>query len=494
MIVTTKYGKVKGQDHDGVLSFRGMPYAAAPVGHRRFLAPERPEPWAGIRDATAFGPTPPKPAYRPAIAAILPETEVPGDDWLTVNVWTRNASPNANLPVMVWIHGGAFVNGNSTLAIYDGRAFARDGVVFVSLNYRLGVDGFAHLPDAVPNRGLLDQVAALEWVRDNIAAFGGDPANVTIFGESAGAMSVTTLLTMPAAQGLFAKAITQSGAVQAAADPIDAAKVTAILGEKIGFQPTAAGLATLEIDTLIAAQAGVSEELVADPDPERFGATIVASGMAFVPIIDGEILPMHPRAALAAGASADIPLLTGVNTDEYRLFIVPTGIAAMVTDEYLPLLTERMRMSPAVVDLYRRNRPQATPGDVLAALMSDAFFRNSALAVAEARRGTRTWLYEFAWPGGTQDMRACHALEIAFVFDNLRIPGIEGLVSANPSQPLADAMHSAWVSFAKDGTPGWAAFDDSYPVMVFDGDGGQLAHDPHADERMAWAEPSVTTV
>ncbi len=488
MIVTTTTGKVQGQTTNDVTTFQGIPYAKSPTGPRRFKAPEKPEPWHDVRDATTFGPTPPKPPYREPIASILRETEVPGDDWLSVNVWTRDPSVGANLPVMVWIHGGAFVNGNSTIPAYDGHAFARDGVVLVSLNYRLGVDGFAFLPDAPPNRGLLDQVAALEWVRDNISAFGGDPANVTIFGESAGAMSVTTLLTMPSAQGLFTKAITQSGAIQAAADPADAELVTKALGEALGCEPNAANLAGFEIDALIAAQAAVTVSLQMNPDPAQFGGTIVASAMAFIPVVDGDVIPVHPLAAIAAGAGAGIPLLTGTNADENRLFLVPTGIAGMVDDEALAGMTQRMGMPSAVVELYRRNRPDDTAGDVLCALMTDAFFRRGALAVAEARGGTQTWLYEFAWPGATHDMRACHALEIGFVFDNLAVPGAAALLSDNPPQALADAMHAAWIAFAHDGTPGWSAFDSTYPVMVFDGAGAHLAHDPRADERRAWTQ------
>ena len=227
---------------------------------------------------------------------MLPEPNIPGDNWLTVNVWTPGGS---GLPVMVWIHGGAFSHGNSAVAVYDGHAFARDGVVLVTINYRLGTDGFALLPDAPANRGLLDQIAALEWVRDNIAAFGGDPANVTIFGESAGAMSVTTLLAIPRARGLFAKAITQSGAAQAAADPADAALVTKELARALGVEATAASLSALPLPALIEGQTAVRDALVNQPDPSRFGASIVVGSIPFPPVIDGDLLPRHPMAVIA---------------------------------------------------------------------------------------------------------------------------------------------------------------------------------------------------
>ncbi len=332
----TSSGAVSGEQIDGVTRFLGIPYAASPTGSRRFAAPEPPEPWDGVRECIAFSATPPKPEYAAPFDTILPEPSIPGDDWLSLNVWTRDLTGAA--PVMVWIHGGAFANGNSAVPMYDGHAFARDGVVLVTINYRLGVDGFALLPDAPApaNRGLLDQVAALEWVRDNIAAFGGDPANVTIFGESAGGMSVATLLGMPRAQGLFRQVIAQSGAAQAGADPRDAALVTAELGTALGFEATAASLADLDLDKLIQAQATVRDAMAASPNAARFGPTVVATSMAFLPVIDGDVLPLHPLAALKAGVGSDVALMTGTNTEEFRLFFVPTGTADMVTDETLP--------------------------------------------------------------------------------------------------------------------------------------------------------------
>ncbi len=382
--VITRYGKVRGQVRDGVASFLGIPYAASPTGPLRFRPPARPAAWDGVRDADRLGPTPPKPDYAAPFDTLLPEPDIAGDDWLTVNVWTPGG---AGLPVMVWIHGGAFSNGNSAIPSYDGHAFARDGVVIVSLNYRLGIDGFAMLPDVPANRGLLDQIAALEWVRDNIAAFGGDPGNVTIFGESAGAMSVTTLLSLPRAQGLFARAITQSGAAQAAADPADAALVANELGLALGREATAASLAEVGLPELIQAQIAVRDALVAQPDPGRFGATIVASSMAFIPVIDGDLIPVHPLTAIAAGAGSGVPLLTGTTTDEYRLFLVPTGIAALITEEALARLLPVLGIGSAVAHLYRANRPGASPGDLFAALLTDRFFRLPALAVAGIRLG-----------------------------------------------------------------------------------------------------------
>jgi para-nitrobenzyl esterase len=485
--VDTKYGTLRGQTRDGVTSFLGVPYAASPTGDRRFRAPEPAQPWTGVRDATAFGPTPPKPDYPKPFDALLAEPNIPGDEWLNLNVWTPDPEA-AGLPVMVWIHGGAFANGNSAIPMYDGHAFARDGVVLVTINYRLGVDGFAMLPDAPANRGLLDQIAALEWVRDNISAFGGDPANVTIFGESAGAMSVVTLLSLPTAAGLFARAIAQSGAVQAAATPEDAARVTAELGKALGLEPvTSAALAEVDLPDLIAAQATVRDALSADPNPVRFGATVVAGSMPFVPVIDGDLMTAHPLASIGAGQGCDVPLLIGTNAEEFRLFLVPPGTVNAVNDELLAMMGGAIGATSEVIAKYRENRPEASPGDCLAALLTDRFFWQPALAVAAARAAgpAATYFYEFAWRSPA--IGAGHGLEIPFVFDTLGAQGADLAMGAEPApQDLADLMHAAWVRFAGTGDPGWPAFDASRPVRVFDTGGGYVEHDQRRDEREIW--------
>ncbi len=498
-VVHTKCGPVRGRVRDGVASFLGIPYAASPTGALRFAAPAPPPPWTDVLDGRAFGPTPPKPAYPAPFDSLLAEPDIAGDNWLNLNLWTPQDHGNADsarlrhdgLPVMVWIHGGAFANGNSAIPWYDGHRFAKAGVVLVSINYRLGVDGFALLPDAPANRGLLDQIAALEWVRDNISAFGGDPANVTIFGESAGGMSVITLLSLPRAAGLFAKAIAQSGAVQAAADPADAAMVTAELGEALGpalaeTDVTAAGLAGIDLDTLIAAQAAVRDALAADPNPERFGASIVVSSMPFIPVIDGDLIAEHPMAAIAGGAGSTVPLLIGTNTEEFRLFLVPPGTIDLITAEALPLVASAVGADQTVIDRYQANRPDASAGDIFAALLTDRFFRLPALAVAQARSGgpAATFFYEFAW--GHPPIGAGHSLEIPFVFDNLAEITNDPVIGTDPPQELADEMNSAWVRFATDADPGWPAFDDSRPVRIFDAGGGTIEHDPRGDERASW--------
>jgi para-nitrobenzyl esterase len=489
---STTSGTVRGELADGVIRFLGIPYAASPTGARRFRAPAPAERWDGVRDCLTFGPTPPKPDYAAPFDQILPEPNIPGDEWLNLNVWTPDLAGSA--PVLVWIHGGAFSNGNSAVPMYDGHTFARDGVVMVSINYRLGVDGFALLPDAPPNRGLLDQVAALEWVRDNIAAFGGDPANVTIFGESAGGMSVSILLGMPRARGLFHRVIAQSGAAQAGADPADARLVTGELSEALGLAATAASLSALDLDKVVAAQATVRDAMAAAPDPARYGPSVVAWSMAFVPVIDGDILPVHPQAAIAAGHGGDVPWLAGTNTEEFRLFFVPPGLAAMVTDETLPVFTGAVGIDSAVTARYRANRPDASPGDVFCALITDRFFRLPTFAAAQARLAAGgpapTYLYEFGWRSPALDLGAAHAVEIPFVFDNLAAADAAGLLGDAPPAALATDLHATWIRFATTGDPGWPPFDPTCPVMTWDGQRAEVVLDPRGDERRSW--PAVS--
>ncbi|HEX6934068.1 MAG TPA: carboxylesterase family protein [Streptosporangiaceae bacterium] len=512
--VSTSCGSLRGHVRDGVASFLGIPYAASPTGSLRFQAPAPPVPWTGVRDAAAFGPTPPKPDYPPPFDTLFAEPDIAGEDWLNLNIWTPDPGASG-LPVMVWIHGGAFANGNSAIPLYDGHAFARDGVVLVSINYRLGVDGFALLPGTPANRGLLDQIASLEWVRDNISAFGGDPAKVTIFGESAGGMSVITLLAMPRAAGLFSRAIAQSGAGQAAATPADAALVTGELGRALGAieaagasadaagaglaseavavsdrqaggELTASLLARLDLAVLTSAQAAVRDALAASPDPARFGPSIVASTMPFIPIIDGDSLPEHPLASIAAGSGSAVPLLIGTNTDEFRTFLVPSGMADLVTEEVLATMAGAVGADKDVIDTYRASRPDASAGDLLAALLTDRFFLLPALAVADARADGQapTYCYEFAWQH--PQVGAGHGLDVPFVFDNLSAEGAELVAGRDAPREVAEEMHAAWIRFAGTGDPGWRPYDASRPVMTFDAGGGRLRHDPRRDEREAW--------
>src|SRR5437588_1993454 len=236
-IVRTRQGAVRGSAAEGVVSFKGIPYAAPPFGPNRFRPPQPVELWSGVRDTLTYGATVPKPPYFPPFDVLLPEPAIVGEDCLNLNIWSPDLG-QARLPVMVWIHGGAFSNGSGAILQYDGSHFARDGVVCVTINYRLGADGFLYLGDGIANLGLLDQITALAWVQENIAAFGGDPNNITVFGESAGAFSISTLLSMPRAKGLFSRMIAESGAGHHISLPATAQRVGQYLAEKLGVKPT----------------------------------------------------------------------------------------------------------------------------------------------------------------------------------------------------------------------------------------------------------------
>jgi para-nitrobenzyl esterase len=482
-VVGTVYGKVRGQVSDGVAAFKGIPYAAPPFGPNRMRPPVRPQAWDGIRDATAYGPTAPKPPYPPPYDGLLPEPVIAGDDCLNLNVWTPDPG-GSGLPVMVWIHGGAFVNGSGAVPDYAGDRFARDGVVCVTINYRLGADGFLLLDDATPNRGLLDQIAALEWVQENIAAFGGDPGTVTIFGESAGAMSVATLLSMPRAAGLFRRAIPQSGAGHHALPAETARIITAELARRLGVAPTLAEVAAVPVDRLVATQFQLSGDLAMNPDPGRW-REVAANAMAFEPVVDGEILPARPIDGIAAGNGRGVDLLVGTNRDENRLFLVPTGVADVIDDASLALVAGGLGLDAAGLALYRSGASSA--GDALADVMTDWFFRIPAIRLAEQHHG-EAYMYEFAWPtpvfGGR--LGACHALEIGFVFDTLDVEGGDVLYGSAPPGDLAATMHRAWVDFARTGRPGWDAYDSSTrATMTFDLD-SVVVHDPRAEQRNLW--------
>ncbi len=495
-LVTTRQGRVRGRQMDGVFVFKGIPYAAPPFGANRFRPPQPAAAWDGVRDALDYGPTAPKPPYPAPFDALLPEPVIPGEECLNLNVWSPDLG-RANLPVMVWIHGGSFRNGTGAIPTYDGTHFARDGVVCVTLNYRLGVDGFLALGDGIANLGLLDQIAALRWVHDNIAAFGGDPGRVTIFGESAGGMSVSTLLAMPQAAGLFTRAIAQSGASHFALPPETARRIGGLLAEQLGVEPTREAIAGVSLERLVQAQIDLRADQVARPDPSRWGETL-ATGMLFQPTLDGDTLDALPITRIAGGSGAGVDLLVGTNSEEYRFFIVPPGMMDLVTDGYLATVATSygLPVDQGLATYRAAAGADASPGEVLAAVSTDWLFRIPAIRMAEARAAApgATYMYEFSWrsPQCNGRLGACHALEIAFVFDNLAQPENVPLGGSAPPQRLADAMHAAWVAFARDGQPGaagmraWPRYDLSRrATMRFESE-PQIVEDPGAATRMVW--------
>jgi para-nitrobenzyl esterase len=490
-------GTVSGEVEDGVARFLGIPYAAPPFGENRFQPPGPVRPWDGVRDATQYGPTVPKGDYPPQYQPLLPEQSIPGEECLNLNVWTpaaaMDAAHGAGLPVLVWIHGGSFMNGSGSVTAYDGTHFAQDDVVCVTINYRLSADGFLYTAQdegsGTANRGLQDQVAALEWVRDNIATFGGDPSRVTVAGESAGAMSVSTLLAMPSARGLFAQAITQSGATAHTLEPELALRVTERLAEVLGVEATREAFAAVDVADLVAAASGLVVEVQTAPDPQKWGP-LALSLLPFAPVVDGTVLPRHPLEAFADGDAADVALMTGTNRDESRLFLVAPGVIDLVDDNALGLGSGAYGLSPDALEHYRRNRPQATPGDVMAAVVTDWFFAVPAARVAEARAaaGATTWMYRFDHPPkeANNGFGACHAVEIPYVFATHGQPGALPLLGSHPSDEVARAAHGAWVSFVTTGSPGWPPYTPEQRTTGIITDTVDVVEDPDGDERELW--------
>jgi para-nitrobenzyl esterase len=471
VIVPLRSGRIRGREHQGVARFLGIPYAAAPFGPHRFAPPAPVPPWSRVRDALEYGPTAPKGGYNGPLNELLPDPDVAGDECLNLNVWAPSP-PRGGCPVMVWVHGGSFRNGSNAVPVYDGQSFARDGVVLVSVNYRLGVEGFAVFPDAPSNRGLLDLIAALRWVRENIAAFGGDPGNVTVFGESAGAIAIGALLVSPAAQGLFRRAAMQSGP-PLAVTPKQGARITTVLAKRLGIPATAAAFAEVDRATLLAAQIAAT----AQGNP-------LTGGPGFGVVVDGDVVPADPLTALLAGASSDVDLLVGYNSDEYRLWFVPTGVVDRINGLTLRLALAKFRIRGRVARVYRANRPTARPGEILGAIASDLLMRVPLNRLAQRRPGT--FMYEFAWPSPVQDLRACHALEIGFVFDTLDRPETTTLTGPDAPRQLATAMHDAWVAFATTGDPGWPGYGASRTVMRFDLPAPVTVAAPRDDELRLW--------
>jgi para-nitrobenzyl esterase len=455
--VRTTAGRVRGRMENGVAVFRGIPFAAPPVGALRFAAPEPAQPWDGVRDAVAFGPAAPQATFPGSPPA--PPEHANSSEWLTLNVWTPD--PGAKkLPVMVWIHGGAYLFGSSADPGTDGGKFAAAGVVLVSCNYRLGVEGFAQIAGAPANRGLLDLVAALHWVADNVAAFGGDPANVTVFGESAGAGAISALLAMDRARGLFRRAILQSvpGTVFT---PGLAADVTRAIADEAGVPATCEALGAIAPMRLVEASMAITGRMRKFP---RWGP-VRLTDTPFSPVVDGEVLPRAPWRALLSGAAREVELLTGHNRDEYRLFVAMSGRLGNITDEDTATVLANFAPSPDGAARYRKTYPDADAGALYELVFSDWLFRMPTLHLAQAHAasGGTTFLYELTAvaPGGPDTFRACHALDIPLVF-GVWGQGIGAVLTGErpPAEfaAVGDLMRSEWLRFAADGDPGWPVY------------------------------------
>ncbi len=491
-------GQINGSLENEILTFRGIPFAAAPVGERRWQAPGPVETWTGIRDALHFGPACPQESH-PLIPPIMQVGGLQDEDCLYLNIWTPGLT--GERPVMVWIHGGGFALGAASQAHFDGQNLARRGdVVVVTVNYRLGPLGFVHLDQvtngAIPatgNEGLLDQSAALQWVQANIETFGGNPHNVTIFGESAGAMSVSSLLAMPSAHGLFHKAIPQSGAAHNSFTIAEATEWIA--------QPMVEALGTTDADALRAMTPNQLieacpkfVECAMSPDYRRRDAWAR-------PVIDGTGLPCRPVEALAAGVGRDIAILAGTTRDETSATdadLAVNGVRIVERlEEELPGLPVRR-----LVSVYREARQlrgaRTDAPAIYAAILShrNMWIPTTRLLDAQRPHGP-VYQYIFDWnsPAGDSAYGALHGIDIGFVFaTHAAKPALAAVYGKGPAaDALAHAVIDAWTSFARTGDPStttlgeWQPCGDNRETMRIGEDTG-LCEAPLEIERRAWDE------
>jgi para-nitrobenzyl esterase len=449
-IAETTKGPVQGRIKEDVLLFAGIPYAAPPVGDLRFKAAGPHESWSQVRSAQKFGFAAPQvPSGGLTDSAPVNWNE----DCLTLNVSTP-ALDSKKRPVMVWIHGGGYRTGQGGIPWYNGARFAINGdIVVVSINYRLGALGFTDLSGFGADfatsgvNGTLDQIVALRWVQDNIEAFGGDPDQVTIAGESAGGFSVATLLGSPLAEGLFHRAIPQSGAAHHT--------LTAAAGRTVAKHFVAAmqadditALQAASVDQILAAQTQVDTLIQGNPDELNESGGSVSP---FYPVVGNDVLPRSPLEAISDGTGADIPVLTGTNRDETTLW----GYGR-VDEDRLRKTAAGFGAGDSLLAAFRKEQPEASPDDLMIAMTTDHSFRIPAIRLAEARakHEAQTWMYLFCWESRAMEgrLKATHSLEIPFAFDNLHQAGVEFFLGEGDiPQHVADVMHKAWIDFIRDG-------------------------------------------
>ncbi|MEE9607611.1 MAG: carboxylesterase/lipase family protein [Myxococcota bacterium] len=506
-VVETSTGRVEGVERDGLSVFLGIPYARPPLGDRRWRAPETPEPWSGVRPARQFAAAAPQSPGM--LARMLGVAETPAsEDCLYLNVWTP-ALDSARRPTLVWLHGGSFTSGSSAWPVFNGSALARRGdVVVVTLNYRLGALGFlpVHPPGAEPgtglgNFGLLDQIAALRWVRANAAAFGGDPRNVTLFGESAGAMSAATLLGIPAARGLFQRAILQSGAAHHVHDRETGERIAQTFARQLELAPgDTERLWDLPVEALLEAQRRTAAAVAHD-----------VRGLPFQPVVDGALLPRPPIEAIGDGAAPALPLLVGTNRDEWTIYGLADPKAQKLDESALLRRCERSLgvgdgsgrdRARRLLETYRaarEGRASVEPRALWFAIQTDRWFRHPAMRLAElhAQRQEQTYAYLFTWesPALGGALGACHALEIPFVFGCTEAEALAPIVGNGPAAAsLSGRMQDAWLAFARSGDPshpdgdGWPGYEATRRATMVLGEPGGVEDAPLEAERSIWDE------
>ncbi len=507
LVVETASGRVRGASIEGVAAFKCIPYGAPSSGANRFMPPRKPTPWAGVRDALDYTGHAPQQGLRPATRVELadfsgpPDTSPETEDCLTLNVWSANPKHGAKRPVMVWFHGGAFAYGTANVARLQGSRLATRGdVVVVTVNQRLNIFGFLDLSEiggtdyaASGNAGTLDMIAALEWVRDNIDRFGGDPGNVTIFGESGGGGKVCTLLTMPSARGLFHRAIVQSGAAIRLRERDRAAKLSEAVLKALGLSRTDLDkLQSLPMAQLLAAVDPAQKAIGPAPMPlfDRY---------PFGPVVDGTIVPSHPFDPAAPAVSADIPLLIGDMKDEMASFLARDDKVwhRTLTEQEMRdrVAAVAGRHADHVIETYRRLYPGMNPAERLIATLTNSNFRIRSLMVAERKAvqtGAPVYMYSFQWEtpvlGGR--MKAPHALDVPFTFDTIDLTNATDRSAA--AHKLAATMSGTWAAFAHTGKPEhpaippWPAYDlSARATLILDAE-CRVENDPGSETRSLW--------
>jgi para-nitrobenzyl esterase len=494
-IANTGTGKVRGMSIEGIKVFKGIPYGAPTSGTNRFMPAAKPTPWTGTRDALAFGPTAPQTADNSGTTAAGSPAQQ-SEDCLVLNVFTPAVNDGRKRPVMVWLHGGGFSSGSGSGRILDGTSLAHThDVVVVTLNHRLNVFGYTYLGTAMGSDfalsgsvGLLDLVAALEWVRDNIAGFGGDPNLVTIFGQSGGGRKVATLMSMPSAKGLFHRAIIESGALLRLTTHEDAVKYTDLLLAELGLKKgQIRELQSVPMARLLAADAAVQGKMM-----------LREPGMTpNSPVVDGKVIPDHPWDPKGPALSANIPLLIGYAHTEETLYDPPTPEKLALDETGLrERASKRLAQDPSpVIDAYRKAHPEATLWDLWILIATDhprgTYSRELAKRKAD-QRSAPVFAYRYDWetPEGGGHMRSPHTIEIQFVFNNIKIAG--PLISKMPeAYALAEKTSSAWVAFARTGDPNtpklpkWPVYSTaSRDTMLFNND-CRVESDPDHGPRLA---------
>mgnify|MGYP001271637024 CR=1 FL=1 len=483
LVVETRYGKVQGTKEGGVCVWRGIPYAKPPVGKLRFQAPQPPDPWAGVRDATRFGPNCVQ--FGNYLRTEHMGSREFSEDCLYLNIWSP-AADGRKRPVMVWIHGGFFRMGSGSLAMYNGVSFAEKGdVVLVTINYRLGALGFLQLGEFGErfadsgNCGLLDQIAALRWVKENIEAFGGDPDRVTIFGQSAGGRSTGILLAAPEARGLFSQAIVHSGGIETYGDAANAGKLARQIMSNLNIGPQ-------EVDKLLEVPV---EKLVEATPPPRAG-----NGME--PNIDGIHLTQKPLEALAEGHGKNLRIMIGYCLNDFTKDFEPRW-KEMSEQEILDDFKSRIGTGwEELLDYYLSRDPQDAPlVEKLVPMLIYNEFTYPAIRLVEIqeKQGAPAWLYRFDWLNPLTGY-ATHALELPFVFNNLHQPGVSGVMVGGGDErlPLAEFMHRSWIAFAHNGDPsvegelGWPAYRSDERAMMLFNTTSRIAYDLNPEERKVW--------